>query len=111
MTRLISVISGFVQEHLFFVWFVVIPLVSTLLCLKMPKRFFWMPPIAITASLLLALYVNPFLLQDLFGTPADDFSFVSAYWLMIEVFLFIPFTLAWMLVCQWLDNKRQTGNR
>ena len=108
---MVSVIRDFVQEHFFFIWFVIIPLVSSLLCFKMSKKFFWMPLIAIISSVLLELFVNPFLLQDLFGTPVDDFSFVSGYWIMMEVFLFIPFTLLWMLVCQWLDTKRQSNTR
>ena len=108
---MVSVIRDFVQEHFSFIWFVIIPLVSSLLCFKMSKKFFWMPLIAIISSVLLELFVNPFLLQDLFGTPVDDFSFVSGYWLMMEVFLFIPFTLLWMLVCQWLVTKRQADTR
>lgn len=108
---MVSVIRDFVQEHFSFIWFVIIPLVSSVLCFKMTKSFSWMPLIAIISSVLLELFVNPFLLSDLFGTPVDDFSFVSGYWIMMEVFLFIPFTLLWMLVCQWLDTKRQANTR
>lgn len=108
---MLSVIRAFAQEHQMLLWFAAVPLFSTLLCLKLPKRFFWMPLIAVVSSILLELYVNPFLFQDLFGTPQDDFSFVSGYWLMIEVFLFVPYTLVWMLVCRWLDAKRQTGGK
>lgn len=102
---MISGIRTFVQEHLLIIWFVVIPLISSVICLKTHLKCYWVPPIAVAASVLLQVFVNPLLFSDLFGTPVDDFSFVSVYWLLSELILFVPSTLLWMLGCHFISKR------
>ncbi len=102
---MISEIRSFVHENLLIIWFVVIPLISSVICLKTHLKCYWVPLISVAASVLLQVFVNPLLFSDLFGTPVDDFSFVSDYWLMIELFLFVPSTLLWMFGCHFISRR------
>ena len=91
-------------------WFVGIPLcTAVVLCAKFPKRIILLPLIGVVLSVILEYLFYPFHITDLiFGAaPGDDFAFTSGYWLLIEVFVYVPWLFLWVLGCKaFLERRR-----
>jgi len=91
-------------------WFVGIPLcTAVVLCAKFPKRIIVLPFIALVLSIGLEYLFCPFHITDIiFGAdPNDDFAFTTGFWVMTEIFVYIPWCFIWVLGCKaFLERKK-----
>lgn len=84
-------------------WFLVIPLcLAVVLTWKFPKRILLLPLIALVLSVGLEYLFYPLHITDiLFGAdPNDDFAFTTIYWVLTEIFVYIPWCFLWVLGCK-----------